>query len=177
MTIRSVSYGGGVQSTALLVLAAASRIDFPSFLFANTGDDSENPATLRYVRVDEIERASAPGVNRSYPSQFRVFPLLDLGFHRSDCRKTITDAGLPIPPKSSCFFCPFHDREAWRHQKRETPALFAKSAEVERRYQQKLARHGRRPQWLTRHGRPLIDVVDDQQTLFGDDCESGWCFT
>lgn len=27
--IRAVSYGGGVQSTALLVLAAQRRIDFP----------------------------------------------------------------------------------------------------------------------------------------------------
>lgn len=32
--IRSVSYGGGVQSTALLVLAAQRRIDYPLFLFA-----------------------------------------------------------------------------------------------------------------------------------------------
>lgn len=48
--IRSVSYGGGVQSTALLVLAARRVIDFPLFLFANVGDDSEHPATLRYVR-------------------------------------------------------------------------------------------------------------------------------
>jgi hypothetical protein len=47
--IRSFSFGGGVQSTAALVLAAQGRIDFPLFLFANVGDDSENPATLRYV--------------------------------------------------------------------------------------------------------------------------------
>ena len=49
--LRVVSYGGGVQSTALLVLAAQGRVDFRVFLMANTGDDSEHPATLRYVRV------------------------------------------------------------------------------------------------------------------------------
>ena len=49
--IRSVSYGGGVQSTALLVLAARREIDYPLFLFANVGDDSEHPATLEYVRT------------------------------------------------------------------------------------------------------------------------------
>ena len=48
--MRAFSYGGGVQSTAALVLAAEGHIDFPLFLFANVGDDSENPATLRYVR-------------------------------------------------------------------------------------------------------------------------------
>lgn len=48
-TLRSFSFGGGVQSTAALVLAAEGRIDFPLFLFSNVGADSENPATLKYV--------------------------------------------------------------------------------------------------------------------------------
>jgi hypothetical protein len=47
--LRVVSYGGGVQSTALLVLAATGRIDFGVFLFANVGDDSEDPGTLDYL--------------------------------------------------------------------------------------------------------------------------------
>jgi hypothetical protein len=33
----------------LLVLAAQRRIDFPVFLFANVGEDSEDPATLEYI--------------------------------------------------------------------------------------------------------------------------------
>lgn len=37
------SYGGGVQSTAVLVLAAQRRLSVATFLFANTGDDSEDP--------------------------------------------------------------------------------------------------------------------------------------
>jgi len=48
--LRAFSSGGGVQSTAALVLSAQGRIDFPVHLFANVGDDSENPATLAYVR-------------------------------------------------------------------------------------------------------------------------------
>ncbi|WP_254897837.1 hypothetical protein [Kitasatospora sp. NA04385] len=35
--IRSFSFGGGVQSTAALVLAAQGRIDYRTFLFANVG--------------------------------------------------------------------------------------------------------------------------------------------
>ncbi len=50
MTLRVFSYGGGVQSTAALVLAAQGTIDFKTFLFCNVGEDSENPATLDYVR-------------------------------------------------------------------------------------------------------------------------------
>lgn len=48
--LRVVSHGGGVQTTAMLVLAATGRIDYQTFLFANVGDDSEHPGTLRYLR-------------------------------------------------------------------------------------------------------------------------------
>lgn len=62
MNLRSVSYGGGVQSTALLVLAAQGRIDYPLFLFANVGADSEHPASLRYVREVAMPYAEAHGI-------------------------------------------------------------------------------------------------------------------
>jgi hypothetical protein len=48
--LRTFSSGGGVQSTAALILSAQGRIDFPVHLWANVGDDSEHPATLAYVR-------------------------------------------------------------------------------------------------------------------------------
>lgn len=50
MTLRTFSSGGGVQSTAALVLSAQGRIDFPVHLFANVGDDSESPKSLVYIR-------------------------------------------------------------------------------------------------------------------------------
>jgi 3'-phosphoadenosine 5'-phosphosulfate sulfotransferase (PAPS reductase)/FAD synthetase len=52
MTLTTISYGGGVQSTAMLVLAAQGKLgyDVDAALFANVGDDSEHPATLDYVR-------------------------------------------------------------------------------------------------------------------------------
>ncbi|MFG2143705.1 phosphoadenosine phosphosulfate reductase [Streptomyces sp. NPDC048696] len=48
--MKAVSFGGGVQSVGLLVLAARRVIPYRTFLFANVGDDSEDPATLDYVR-------------------------------------------------------------------------------------------------------------------------------
>lgn len=260
-TLRTVSYGGGVQSTALLVLAAQGVIDFETFLFANTGDDSEHPDTLRYVReiavpyaeangieitelhktrkgerdtlrmalrrgrlmiparrskdgppmsrsctvdykvavvakelrrlgasaddpatvaigisVDEIQRAK-PGVDARNPIQFLTYPLLDLGMHRSDCRHLIASAGLPVPPKSSCFYCPFHDVEAWRSLKRNRPDLFAEAASIEVELAE--SKDDGRPVYLTRRGVPLTEAIDEQMQLdgLGDDCDSGWCFT
>src|SRR5262249_4200251 len=60
--VRSVSYGGGVQSTSLLALAAQGRIDFDLFVFANTGADSEHPETLRYVHDVAMPFAAAHGI-------------------------------------------------------------------------------------------------------------------
>lgn len=259
--LRVVSYGGGVQSTALLVLAAQRRIPHRTFLFANVGEDSEHPDSLRYVReiaapyaeahdielvelhkvrkgetdtlrqaisrgrrvipfrrykdgppmsractsewkvgvvakelkrrgatkaspalvalgisVDEIQRAQ-DGVDPRNPTQRREYPLLGLGMHRRDCAAAISDAGLPVPPKSSCFFCPFHDAEAWRTLKRNRPDLFAQSCEVEAELSAS-SKDGR-VVFLTRSGLPLADAVDDQAQLpgMGDDCDSGYCFT
>ncbi|MEV0584006.1 hypothetical protein [Nonomuraea sp. NPDC050310] len=61
-SVKVVSYGGGVQSTALLVLAARRETDFRTFLFANVGDDSEHPATLAYVREIAIPYAAGAGL-------------------------------------------------------------------------------------------------------------------
>ena len=60
--VRAVSYGGGVQSTALLVLAAQGKIDFKTFLFSNVGDDSEHPATIEYVNEIAKPFAAEHGV-------------------------------------------------------------------------------------------------------------------
>jgi hypothetical protein len=34
------------------------------------------------------------------------YPLIDWGWDRARCMEEIARAGLPVPPKSSCFFCP-----------------------------------------------------------------------
>ena len=43
--MRTFSFGAGVQSTAVLALQALGRLPDPYdvFLFANVGDDSEDP--------------------------------------------------------------------------------------------------------------------------------------
>lgn len=62
MTLRAFSSGGGVQSTAALVLSAERKIDFPVHLFSNVGDDSEHPDTLVYVREHLMPYAERHGI-------------------------------------------------------------------------------------------------------------------
>lgn len=247
------SFGGGVQSTAALVLAAQGDLKVDAFVFANVGADSENPATLAYIEqyarpyaeahhipLIEVERKrrdgspetilqrltrpqsrsipipvrmanGAPG-NRACTMDFKIrvidkwqrahddgtevmlgisvdeyqrahtgklYPLLDRRMSRQDCRNVIADAGLPIPPKSSCWFCPFHTMNVWREMRDKEPEQFEKAVALEGLINERRARLGKDSVWLTRKAKPLDRAVGDaiQPSLFdeSDSCESGYC--
>lgn len=271
--MRVISYGGGVQSTAMIVLAVEGRIpNVDVALFSNVGDDSEHPATNEYVRrviqpwaaergfpvhelhrtlkdgsrqtlwqrmmdyegeklrepipvygysgapmsrsctadhkikvlgkwikanvskdelpcdvligisVDEIQRA-----NRGKDEKWerRQYPLLDLGLRRSDCVEVIKDAGLPVPPKSSCFFCPFHSLNVWAELRRDEPGLFEKAVQLEDKLNERRTNREMQPVFLTRKGVPLRDAVAEAgPTLFPTNdgvfndggCDEGYCW-
>jgi hypothetical protein len=266
MTVRAFSYGGGVQSTAALVLAARGEIEFPLFIFSNVGDKAEHPASLAYVRdvaepyaaehgielvtvsatykgepVDLYDRVAAGvgesasihipafqsrtgapssrrctydhkirpiyrelrrrGASRKDPAvvglgisldeihraktasgelaQVNEYPLLTLGLRRSDCMTIIADEGLPVPGKSSCWFCPFHSLDAWRRLKAETPELFAAAETLEAQMNESRGLTGEDVVWLTRARIPLADAIGPEQMELDLDggCESGYCLT
>lgn len=278
MTLRVFASGSGVQSTAALVLAARRVIDFPVFLMANVGDDSENPETLAYARDVAVPYAAAHGIefhildrvrrdgsietlwgrlmregSRSLPIPVRmsngapgtrsctadfkirvtgkwlrehgatptdpavvgigisrdeiaranarrsesyeriVYPLIGMGeetglmLSRQDCAALIRREGLAVPPKSSCFFCPFHRPTAWVELRRAQPELFQKSVELERTLNARRAALDKDPVFLTRFGVPLPDAIGSPDALLPGfdatdplgvgDCESGRCFT
>tara|TARA_R100001530_G_C4291107_1_gene148031 strand:+ start:178 stop:975 length:798 start_codon:yes stop_codon:yes gene_type:complete len=81
------SFGGGVQSTAAMVLAAQGEIDFKTFLFADTGD--EHPETYEYMEnvhkpfmakhgmeLHVLKRVSKDGVERSIREEIMNEPNL-----------------------------------------------------------------------------------------------------
>lgn len=272
MGLTTISYGGGVQSTAMLVLAVQGKLGYPvtHALFANVGDDSEHPATLEFVRnvarpwaaaeggvaVIELRRVKRDGTDetlwgrlmkeesRSLPIPVRmpdtgapgtrscthdfkiavvgkwlkaygatkddpatvcigistdeitrvgnkkampyeqpVYPLIDLGFDRSRCITIIKDAGLPVPPKSSCFFCPFHRPQMWREMRRDDPELFWKSVELEATLNRRRDKLGKDRVYLTRFGKPLEEAIEEAQDMLPifsadtDTCDEGYCWT
>lgn len=268
---RVFSYGGGVQSTAALVLAAQGKIDFPTFLFCNVGADSENPETLKYVEqyakpyalahgIELIElqatrfgepdtiyqRLTRPGSRsigipvrmngngapgrRSCTADFKikvvdrwlkqqnahtsggaqvklgisldevgrvkpnmdpetqawkenVYPLLEeveKPLNRQDCLNIILHAGLPVPDKSSCYFCPYHKLSVWQKMRQDQPELFWKSVELEKLINERRATLGMDPVWFTRLLKPLDQSTHEygQASLFDEEldaCESGYC--
>jgi len=264
-----ISYGGGVQSTAMLVLACQGKLGYPitHALFSNVGDDSEHPKTLEFVRnvamqyaekhgitvlelqktlrdgstrtlMEDLQRDSktinipirmdngAPGnrncthnykvavigkwlkgngasaktpatvcigistdeihrVNRkkAMPYEIPVYPLIDLGMDRSQCITVIADAGLPVPPKSSCFFCPFHKPSQWSEMRRDEPTLFWRAVELEKTLNRRRETLGKDHVYLTRFAKPLDEAIEEAQVMlpiFGadmDTCDEGYCWT
>lgn len=263
-SLRVISYGGGVQSTALLVLANQGRLGrVDAALFSNVGDDSEHPATLEYVRTVASRRSSVPVIelkrqmrdgssrtlyedltresrtinipvrmangapgNRNCTATYKIqviakwlkahgatetdpadvligistdevhrinskraqpferpeYPLVDLNLDRSACQQLVADYGWPVPPKSSCYFCPFHRPDTWAEMRRDEPELFWRAADLEAQLIARRERLGKDPVYLTRFNKPLADAIGEAQEMLPlgvewDQCDSGHCMT
>jgi len=61
-----------------------------------------------------------------------VYPLLELELTRSDCIDAITRQGLPVPPKSGCWFCPYKRTSQWFDLKLTSPAKFNLALRMEK---------------------------------------------
>jgi len=143
------------------------------------GATKANPAiTGLGISLDEFQRART---DSGIDTQVLEYPLIDLRLTRQDCVNIIQRAGLPVPPKSSCYFCPFHRMSAWQELKRKQPDLFDKAVALEKTLSARSdATLGRGKVFLTRKLRPLDQVVGDQLDMFDDiddACESGFCMT
>jgi hypothetical protein len=93
-----------------------------------------------------------------------------------------------VPPKSSCFFCPFHSETTWRELRRDEPELFEKAQALEDHLQARNIRRGVEKQvYLTRKGALNKNRLSDQIAEAGaqlfdseigiDGCDSGFCWT
>lgn len=69
------------------------------------------------ISTDEWQRVRKPTA-KWYT--FR-YPLLEKRMSRLNCVSYLSSHGLPVPPKSSCTFCPYHDKKSWAAVK-ESPA-------------------------------------------------------
>ena len=267
---RIFSFGGGIQSVAVMVLSAQGKLPYTHFVFANVGDDSENPDTIRYntlytqpfirqnslefveirrttkgnpypslheeminhetsipipvllegtgmasrnctekwkvvtierwvranfgatkekrlpigvgISIDEIHRMRTDDPERE-PFTYKEYPLIDLRLSRNDCAGIITAAGLPIPPKSSCWFCPYKRKSEWMTMRSEKPELFDKAVALEAHLIAKRKARGKSPVFLSQYDDRLDKVIPlASMSMFEDDddpmaCESGHCMT
>ena len=69
-------------------------------------------------------------MDRKYQKEY---PLMEWGWDRKRCIQEIRNAGLPLPGKSSCFFCPSMKRREIRTLYHRYPDLLARALAIEDR--------------------------------------------
>lgn len=191
--ITVASYGGGTNSTAMLIGCVELGIPVDLILFADTG--GERPHTYTFVSLfsawlqehgmpgivtvkqelsleaDCIARGALPAVAYGFKScsdRWKIrpqnaylkahgltvgtrligfdadepqrakeipgncYPLIEWDWGRAECIEAIKRAGLPLPGKSSCFFCPNMKKHEIREMAVQYPDLAERALRMER---------------------------------------------
>lgn len=134
--------------------------------------------------VEEWVGISTDEIIRVTPSRVKFInrrdPLIEKRMNRGDCEGWLRRHGYPVPPKSSCVFCPYRRNDQWRELKRLDPAGFERACEVDDRLRtpEGLAMF-RAPVFVHRSREPLrtADLQEPdpaQMNMFLNECE-GMC--
>lgn len=90
----------------------------------------------RFQRVRSMRKVligiDAGEAHRVRPVSYHRYPLVERGIDRAGCKEIITRSGLDMPPRSSCFFCPFQRMQRWKDLLHFHPDLFERASEMER---------------------------------------------
>lgn len=120
------------------------------------------------ISTDEVHRAK---FHQGWIEH--AYPLLDMRLSRSDCIAFVQKAGLPEPPRSSCWMCPFRSDKEWIELRERGDGDWQKAQLFE-------AEHLLGPGlglYLHRSRKPLAEASfrhEAQGDLF-DVCEEGRC--
>jgi hypothetical protein len=100
-------------------------------------DASEQRRTYAHAVTVEGERVSREQwLDRHYFHYW--YPLLDWGYDRRRCQEVIAHAGLPVPIKSACFYCPASKKPEIVWLQEHHPDLLDRALAIERNAQAKL---------------------------------------
>lgn len=107
------------------------------------------------------------------------YPLIEMGMSRQDCLDWMEAKGYPQPPRSACYFCPYHSDAEWIRLKRDEPDDFQRAIEFERAMQSQMAKMDSMDSvpYLHSERKPLDQINfrhEDQPNMFGNECE-GMC--
>jgi hypothetical protein len=132
------------------------------------------------ISYDEMQRMKLP----KDPWTRHRWPLIEKRMRRSHCIEWMKNNGYPEPPRSACYYCPFHSDDEWRRLRNDDPEHFAKAIEFDEKIRQtniEGAKDLRMQVYLHRSCKPLgqvdFDSPEDKGQLnfdFQSECE-GMC--
>ena len=102
---------------------------------------------------------------------------------RHQCLIWMKEKGDPKPPRSACWFCPYHSDREWRRLRDEEPEEFAKAIALDKRIRDGIYKVESKL-YLHKSRTPLsevdlsTDVERGQATLWNEEdemCDGGVC--
>lgn len=104
------------------------------------------------------------------------YPLIDKDITRQGCIKYLKDHNIPVPPKSACIGCPFHDDGFWKTMQKNSKDEFEDACKFDEQIRMNSRRGVDGQIYLHRSCRPLRDIKfdDGNYELWGEECE-GYC--
>lgn len=130
------------------------------------------------ITLDEVERMKPC---RTWFINFR-WPLIDMRMTRQDCVRWLQERNLPVPEKSSCKRCPYHDNAYWRSMRDRYPDDWMEMIRFDKDLRDgtlRLTATSKGELFLHRECIPLSEVnIETQkgQTSFSF-CDEGYCWT
>jgi hypothetical protein len=127
-------------------------------------------ALMLCIGFDADEPHRAENGAQATDAYARRFPLIEWGWGREECIRAIRRGGLPVPPKSACFFCPSSSKHEVRRLAREHPDLMKRALLMETNAEATCTQVkglGRNWSW-----RDVVVAAESQLPLFPDSMEA-----
>ena len=106
-------------------------------------------------------------------------PLIEAKMSRQDCIDYLKKEKIPLPEKSACIVCPYHNDAYWHFMKTERPSEFADAVDFDKQVRN-ISRKEDEQLYAHRSCKPLDEVefnkkeTDKQLDMFNNECE-GMC--
>jgi hypothetical protein len=114
------------------------------------------------ISYDEMQRMKTP----SHAWTQHRWPLIEKKMKRGQCIDWMRSNGYPEPPRSACYYCPFHSDNEWRRLRNEDPEHFAKAVEFDKQFRKTFENHDkslRMKVYVHRSCKPLNEVDFDNE--------------
>jgi len=127
------------------------------------------------ISTDEIQRMK-PARD---PYILNRHPLIEMNMSRQDCINWMKKNEFPLPEKSACIMCPYHNDAYWHFMKTERPSEFADAVQFDKNIRTG-AKNIKDNLFLHRSCKNLDEVEfdkkenDKQLDMFNNECE-GLC--